>query len=575
MKICRAGGWLLGAGLLAGIASCDGSEDVSELTAFNRPEPAEPTGAAPTGESRCVPGQTLACVGVCSAFGLGYQVCADDGLSYGQCICPPPSPLRTGGDAVVIPPRVSEGPGLVADLPRDDGVPPVAPRIGIVGAECTRDTDCGGGLTCAEAGANSIGVGGPAGGYCSRTCNDGADCTDIDPASTCGALGGVPMCLRQCASLTPPDGSSKCLDRQDLTCVSAAALGDEAFSGEPQLGICVPRCQSDAQCGGRRCDLSNGLCTDDPRAGDPIGAACSEPETCAAGLCLGATEERSGLCSAFCTLGAAGCGFDGSESTIGAACLLAQVPGEGDGDSGLCFGLCEVDEDCTGDGFVCVPEATSPRGGVCLPATAVAPEPEPEPEPGEPDTGVGAACGSDEDCSSGLTCLTVDSDPFGLPGGPAQGYCSVPCDSPVACPSTDNVCVSTDGGGFCLEECELDDEDACHGRETSVCISIGGPSVCVPTCSSDAQCGERICDVENGLCVDAPVEPSACASDEDCAEGVCDVATGACVPAPSGPCTSDDDCAEGEGCDPFLGQCLALSPGCQLDEDCPGRSAIW
>ena len=600
MKICRAGGWLLSACLLAGIASCDGSEDVSELTAFNRPEAAAPGAGAQTGASRCVPGQTLACLGVCSAFGLGYQVCADDGLSYGQCICPPPSPLRapgTGGDPVVIPPRGSEGPPVVAGLPGNEGVPPVAPRIGIVGAECTRDTDCGGGLTCSEAGTDSIGVGGPAGGYCSRTCNDSADCTVIDPAATCGALGGRPMCLRQCASLTPPDGSSKCLDRPDLACVSAAALGEEEPTGEPQLGICVPRCQSDAQCGGRRCDLSNGLCTDEPRPGDPIGAACSEPETCAAGLCLGATDERSGLCSAFCTLGVPGCGFDGSESTIGAACLLAQVPGEGDGDSGLCFALCEVDADCNGEGFICVPEATSPRGGVCLPETAVPAQPEPnEPEPGEPYTGVGAACAGDDDCSSGLSCLTADSDPFGIPGGPAQGYCSVPCENAVECPSTDTLCASTAGGGYCLEECDLEDVNACHGRETTVCISIGGPSVCVPTCTADTDCGGRTCDVENGLCVDVPVEPTACTSDEDCEQGVCDVAAGVCVAevpsgcasdddcqqgvcevetgecvAASGPCTSDADCAEGQGCDLFLGECLSLSSGCQLDTDCPGQ----
>jgi hypothetical protein len=92
---CRAGGWLLlsaGRGLLA--SSCDGSKDMSPLTQYERPAP---NPSAALGEGGCVPGQTSTCLRVCAGFGLGYQVCASDGRSYGTCACPEVAPSASVG----------------------------------------------------------------------------------------------------------------------------------------------------------------------------------------------------------------------------------------------------------------------------------------------------------------------------------------------------------------------------------------------------------------------------------------------------------------------------------------------
>jgi hypothetical protein len=562
LNYCRAGGWLLSSAVAAlAAASCNGEDDVSQLTAYNQPhEPAE-AGAVVPGAGRCVPGQTLTCLGVCQGFGLGYQVCAADGLSYGECICPAVAPIASvGGDGViVIPPRFDPGSQVPVGVP--------GPGAGRIGASCARDADCGGTLNCFEAGTDSFAFGGPAGGYCTTGCDTSAACTAIDRASTCGSLGGRQLCIHTCRSQAPEEGAEKCLGRPDLSCLSAAALGDEEPADEPQFGICAPRCQSDAGCGGRRCDLFTGLCSDEPRAGDPIGAACDAPETCAAGLCLGATAESTGFCSAFCTVGVDGCGYDGSEPTIGAACLLPQIPSEGAGDRGLCFELCDVAEDCTEPGFTCVAEPTRGRAGACLPEQLPSEGPD---EPGEPgsDEGLGLECEADDDCGAGLSCLSSDADPFGVGGGPARGYCSAPCDFAEDCPSG-AVCTTTPGGGYCLKACDEDAADAC-GRETALCVSLGAGGACLPNCTSDDECGDRACDLEFGLCVES-AEPQ-CETDDDCSEGICDVLLGRCVPEPGSEpeCETDDDCIEGV-CDVEFGTCVpepGSEPECETDDDC-------
>ena len=387
-------------------------------------------------------------------------------------------------------------------------------------------------------------------------------------------------------------GADKCLDRADLTCLSAAAVGDEESTVEPQFGVCVPSCQSDAACAGRRCDLSTGLCTDNPRAGDPIGAACDEPEGCAAGICLGATDASVGFCSAFCTVGVDGCGFDGSEPSIGAACLFPQIPGEGQGDRGLCFELCDVAEDCTEPGFACVPEATRGRAGVCVP-------PPPE-QPGSPEVpsseSLGLPCEADEACGDDLVCLGSGGDAFGRGWRPGGGLLQralrvrgrLPCRRGVR---------HDPGRRLLLESVRRETSTTpAHARRRCASRSAASARVCrtvrrtisaaiasatsTSGCAStrrarspsDARrtqdCAEGICDTTLGLCVLEP-EPE-CTADADCAAGVCDLDLGVCVGEPGpepGSCTSDADCADGV-CDVLTGACSDATEICLADEDC-------
>lgn len=584
---------MLVVGIAATALRC-ADKDVSQIIGTNRPDPVvDASSPAP----RCVPGQTLACMGACGGqLSVGYQLCADDGRSYGECICPTGDRpfISIGPDAVLLRPEGIPGIGPLRPVPTD-GMTPATER-GIVGARCEDNADCQGSLGCLTASSTLLAGGGVAGGYCTVDCASNDFCRSIDPLSACGNLGGQDMCIKLCLSKTPEEGEPKCLSRPDLTCISLAALRQEEPSPERQLGICAPQCQSDATCGGRRCDLSQGICIDSPRPGTPVGSTCEEAEACAGGVCLGLTEQAASFCSAFCTLGAAGCGFESGE-TPGAACLFSQVQGEGSGDRGLCAAVCATQADCSEPGAECLPFEASPRGGICLRPAGPITEPPDDEEPDagppednppdeEPDAGIGEpepdpvpttglACADDADCGSG-TCLTSDSDPFGsIEGGPAGGYCSAGCAGNDDC-EPGALCLPLPGGGRCFLRCSADEETPCHGRDTLACNLSSGANngFCQPSCNSDAECGERTCaPFPDGLCIDAVP----CAGDIDCETGACDEDRQTCL-APE-PCTLDADCGEERICNGETATCArapAVAAGgvCAVDADCPGQVCL-
>ena len=96
------------------------------------------------------------------------------------------------------------------------------------------------------------------------------------------------------------------------------------------------------------------------------------------------------------------------------------------------------------------------------------------------DCSVGAACGGDADCASGLSCITSLT----------HGYCGAKgCSSSDACPS-DSLCVKhPDGNDYCLKRCEgesdctfcrgVDDPIACTGGVNFVGTGASG-KVCMP-----------------------------------------------------------------------------------------------
>jgi hypothetical protein len=568
MKHRHAGGSiLLGLVLVLAASSCDERRDVSELDALHAGASGEPSDAM-----RCVPGQTRSCTGVCAEPSSGYQICAPDGAAYGACTCPPSSVIDGGlfdvnrgavGGITILPTAVPDD-----DLPLNTPGNALQGSAG-VGAICADDDDCAGGLICFDI-SDGLGIGGPAGGYCTRPCNSATQCEQVDDRSACGTLAGQNLCIRLCDAGELGAGEVKCLGRDDLTCVSLTALGDTPPRDQPNLGICGPRCQSDAACGGLNCDLASGFCSIFESQRLPIGSACTSGAECEGGICFALSAQAQRVCSAFCTLGAPGCGFDGSESRADAGCVIPQVPNESPGDRGLCLELCDSPADCSQTGSLCAEGPQDGRAGVCVKQAATGgPPPDDGEEPPPPDpadaANLGNPCASDSDCGGNLLCLTPDGDPFGLGGGPAEGYCSAPCLGSANCPGSGSVCVGAAGdGGLCLRGCELGVQDDCGGRGNVRCGDIGGGlGTCLPQCASDAACGERRCDVQRGLCVDA----LECSSDADCDDGICDLESGACVPASPG-CTADADCASGQLCNTATGECAAPPANCTTDADC-------
>src|SRR6478609_689553 len=73
----------------------------------------------------------------------------------------------------------------------DGGVLPV----GDLGKGCATNSDCTGGLTCAAPGSTVFGAGGPANGFCTKSC------ADADAGDVCGALNAV--CVNMSSDATP------------------------------------------------------------------------------------------------------------------------------------------------------------------------------------------------------------------------------------------------------------------------------------------------------------------------------------------------------------------------------------
>jgi hypothetical protein len=302
----------------------------------------------------CTPGATQQCLfeQLCS----GLRTCVADGSGFGACQC--------------------------------ESTPAIG--VGIVGARCASNADCGGGATCFTAAGNDYtGQGGPAGGYCTFPCAASTDCAAFDLESRCVPMGpnGANYCIRTCLSKDAQPGEAKCLNRADLVCVSVAADGVEPLAAERQPGYCAPRCGSDAECPGRVCHRQGGFCTDVTSPGQPSGARCELDTQCDGQACEDRTD-GVGTCTAECVLGSlAGCGYGRDDPARKAACLIPLVAagrfGEGPGDMGLCRELCSVDSDClrAAEGFVCRPlnaalaAFTGRTGGCSRPPAAAAPQP--------------------------------------------------------------------------------------------------------------------------------------------------------------------------------------------------------
>jgi len=225
---------------------------------------------------------------------------------------------------------------------------------------------------------------------------------------------------------------------------------------------------------------------------------------------------------------------------------------------------------------------------------------------------LGAACQEDDQCGSGLGCLTADGTQLAGEGAP-YGFCSTRCNGDDDCQSFgDAYCARFDSLGltnYCVPGCTpgATSDSAppkCGGRPGVACFPLDSDvpplGLCYPLCQSHGQCGpDRFCNPETGLCTADEIEglptgsecnynPATdlhqCAglclplSDGSGGEIVTDVCTQYCAYGYG--CGWDDQADPADGvCNPFtedtdvydVGWCLQL---CDCTDDCRNPNMI-
>ncbi|MCA9538002.1 MAG: hypothetical protein KC620_03905 [Myxococcales bacterium] len=216
------------------------------------------------------------------------------------------------------------------------------------GDTCSNNGSCNGGLCIKSTNFR--------GGYCSGLC--GSQFADCEPGSHCVTLEDKAVCLSGCS------GDSDCRGSEGYICRKVAEKADSNGDAQP-VKACVPRCQSDQECGdGKHCDAGTGLCADGAGDPNPIGAFCAGNGDCQSGDCLRADGWLNGYCTDDCG-GGCGAGKTCADTPVGQKCLtscngpLDCRPGYVCGDN-ACRAACQGDGDCAG-GSVC-----SKSRGVCV-----------------------------------------------------------------------------------------------------------------------------------------------------------------------------------------------------------------
>ncbi len=200
------------------------------------------------------------------------------------------------------------------------------------------------------------------GGYCTVPCDDRTPCEGLGTQNN------------HCVQLNGEDRSYcevNCVNGRD--CRNAGDGYSCLAEQLPTGGLCIPVCNTDAQCGaGAACDTHTGRCVaaGEQRAGALTGEPCASNDACASGACVPpANGFTGGYCVANCALPMGfntNSFFDGTVLPSGGCPEDALcMPFNGSfaaRDLGVCLDGCATDGECR-DGYFCRKDYQLQMGG--------------------------------------------------------------------------------------------------------------------------------------------------------------------------------------------------------------------
>ncbi|HEY4121760.1 MAG TPA: hypothetical protein VGM56_28030 [Byssovorax sp.] len=364
------------------------------------------------------------------------------------------------------------------------------------------------------------------------TCKSGV-CDDAD--NECGYANGDGPC-------TPANGGT--------VCRSGTCSGD---------GTCQPGggCNVDADCGASSwCNESMHVCEGLIKNGDPVATDPGHSSPTLDGTCTDAAGAL--VCaSAVCDTHDNGCGYANGDGPCtaadgGSVCRSTACATSG-ANAGSCV-ACTDDTTCSGATKVCdttkntCVQCTASDASACTGATPTC----------DTTTETCVACSGDFG-SNGTSACPTSTDPWCATSGSTQGQC-----------------------GKCTQDADCDGPTHA-GPKCDVMTGACGPAT---GCTTDADCNaDQWCNAEpmsTGACVaklpngqhlpSDPMDVATCTmavGARVCSSGVCDTSDDTCGFANGdGPCTNTGECRDGE-CDMSTMTCLAPTPTCTTDADCP------
>ncbi len=393
------------------------------------------------------------------------------------------------------------------------------------GSACKSSSDCADKLVCiytTAEGDQAVNL--FPGGYCSRYCLSDKDCPE---GSKC--IGSI--CIADCSNCSSRSNEGYvCYD--DKYCLPDMKVGESCandsecptkkcvtYGDKFKNGYCSMGCEE-----GSECPLSSGgLCVNFEGKEDSTGACakrctydsdCRTSDKYACKLVYADSAESGGIYTTVCSgtdnLGAT-C-KDDNECSQGLKCISKSdivknrtVKG-GDFSESVCSKECTTDKDCPHisdckpDDQTCLKTARC-IDGYCLrgcdnDSHCAKPKYACRGYEYEKDkfkyfcnsvASVGAACTKDEECTSGLTCLTGFSEYSG-------GFCTKNCAKNEDCPAevgVERICIE----GRCQRSCTT---DADCGRTGYLCVEKEGKNICRSkknygaACQTDADCSEGL-----------------------------------------------------------------------------------
>ncbi len=396
---------------------------------------------------------------------------------------------------------------------------------------------CGTTGACSGAGACQLYANGTA-------CNDANACTQTDTCQNGACTGNNPVICPapdQCHNAGVCNAATGVCSNPNKADGTACNDGNACTQTDTcQAGVCTGAnpvvCPAPDQCHNAGvCNAATGVCSNPAKVNGTAcndGSACTQTDTCQAGVCTGANAvicpapdqcHNAGVCNAATGVCSNPSKANGTACNDGNGCTQTDTC-----QAGVCTGANPV---------VCAALDQCHTAGVCAAATGLC---------SNPLKANGTAC------NDGSACTQTDTCQAGACTGANPVVCPAPdqCHNAGVCNAATGVCSNPNKAN----NTACNDGNGCTQTDTCQAGVCTGANPVV--CGAATQCTNGgVCNPATGVCSGAPKPDGTACSDGNACTQTDTCAGGACVGANAVVCAMPDQCHDPGACNPATGVC--------------------